>query len=60
MADTFLKFQKNNQENALAIEPANEKLEKMAVFCHTLKMKQPHTVIGPFKKEGISRFYDTA
>ena len=32
MADTFLKFQKNNQENALAIEPTNEKLEKKAVF----------------------------
>ena len=32
MADTFLKFQKSNQENASAIEPANEKLEKETVL----------------------------
>ena len=32
MADTFLTFQKSNQENASAIEPANKKLDKKAVF----------------------------
>ena len=38
-----LKLQRNNRQNALAVEPAKGKTGKKLYFHRTVKLKQPHT-----------------
>ena len=44
-----LKLQRDNRQNALAVDPAKGKIGKKAVFSphHTVEMKQPHTITEP-------------
>ena len=49
MVDAFsLKLQRDNRQNALAVEPAKGKTgEKGCIFRRTVEMKQPHTIAEP-------------
>ena len=43
-----LKFQRDNRQNALAVDPAKRKTgEKGCIFHRSVKMKQPHTITEP-------------
>ena len=44
-----LKFQRDNRQNALAVDPAKGKTgEKRLYFHRTIEMKQLHTMTEPF------------
>ena len=45
----FLKFQRNNQQNALAMDSAKGKILRESLHFHrVVEMKQPHTMTEPF------------
>ena len=47
----FLKLQRDNRENVLAVDSAEGKNgEKGCIFHRTVEMKQPHTITEPYKK----------
>ena len=43
-----LKFQRDNRQNALAVDPAKGKTGKRPYFHLTVEMKQPHALTEPF------------
>ena len=46
-----LKLQRDNRQNALAVDPAKRKTgEKSCIFHRTVKMNQPHTITEPKRK----------
>lgn len=48
----FLKFQRNNQQNALAMDSAKGKILRESLHFHrVVEMKQPHTMTEPIEKE---------
>jgi len=50
-----LKLQRDNRQNALAVDPAKRKTgEKGCIFHRTVKMNQPHTIKS--QKESINHF----
>ena len=53
--DAFsLKLQRDNRQNALAVDPAKGKNgEKGCIFHRTVEMKQPHTMTQPFEKVAV-------
>ena len=54
----FLKLQRDNRQNPLAVDPAKGKIGKRLYFHSTVEMKQPHTLTEPqkiIKKANISR-----
>ena len=43
----FLKLQRDNRQNPLAVDPAKGKIGKRLYFHSTVEMKQPHTLTEP-------------
>ena len=43
----FLKLQRDNRQNPLAVDPAKGKIRKRLYFHSTVEMKQPHTLTEP-------------
>ena len=48
-----LKLQRNNRQNALAVDPAKGKTGKRLYFHRTVEMRQPHAMTGPRRKKPL-------
>ena len=56
----FLKLQRNNRKNTLAVEPSRRKLEKSYTFHCTMEMKQLHAITEPYFEAVLKFPADTA
>ena len=56
----FLKLQRDNQKNTLAVAPPRGKLEKSYTFHRTVEMKQLHAITEPYFKAVLKFPADTA
>ena len=51
-----LKLQRDNRQNALAVDPAKGKTgEKDCIFYRAVEMKQPHAMAEPLRKSSLPR-----
>ena len=56
----FLKLQRDNRKNALAVDPAKGKTGKKLYFHRTMEMKQLHAITEPYFEAVLKFPADTA